>query len=95
MSAAAMEHEDPLDPGRILLALPERERAGFLAAYHEAIDAARDPSGWDDLRRTLLAWHRIAIAAARPGFYEAQEAATAGTASGMLLDDYVLLRRGA
>jgi hypothetical protein len=95
MSAAAMEHEDPLDPGRILLELPERERAGFLAAYRKAIDAARDPSGWDDLRKTLLTWHRIAIAAARPGFREEHDAVIAGTASGMLLDDYVRLRRGA
>jgi hypothetical protein len=29
----------------------------------------------------------------RPGFYETQEAALAGTGGGMLLEDYIRLRR--
>jgi hypothetical protein len=35
----------------------------------------------------------MAIAANRPGFYEAQEAALAGTGGGMLLEDYIQMRR--
>lgn len=89
------EHEDPLDPQRILGDLPERERAGFLAAYREALDGARDPAGWTHLRQILRAWNRIAVAAKRPGFYEAQDAALAGTGPGMLLEDYLRQRRGA
>ena len=38
-------------------------------------------------------WSGMAIATNRPGFYEAQEAALAGTGGGMLLEDYIRLRR--
>ena len=48
--------EDPLDPQRILRELPGRERANFLAAYREALDGARDPAGWGNLRRVLRLW---------------------------------------
>jgi hypothetical protein len=86
-------HEDPLDPERILRELPDRERTNFLAAYREALDGARDPAGWGNLRRVLRLWSGMVIATNRPGFYEAQEAALAGTGSGMLLEDYIRLRR--
>jgi len=36
--------EDPLDPERILRALPHRERETFLAEYRRAVDSAS--SGW-------------------------------------------------
>ena len=67
--------------------------ANFLAAYREALDGARDPAGWGNLRRVLRLWSGMVIATNRPGFYEAQEAALAGTGGGMLLEDYVRLRR--
>jgi Family of unknown function (DUF6247) len=86
-------HEDPLDPQRILRELPSRECGSFLAAYREALDGARDPAGWGNLQRVLRLWSGMAIATNRPGFYEAQEAALAGTGGGMLLEDYVRLRR--
>jgi hypothetical protein len=35
----------------------------------------------------------MVIATNRPGFYEAQEAALAGTGGGMLLEDYIQIRR--
>jgi hypothetical protein len=90
MAAEPAEHyEDPLDPQRILRELPGRERANFLAAYREALDGARDPAGWGNLRRVLRLWSGMVIATNRPGFYEAQEAALAGTGGGMLLEDYV------
>ena len=94
MSAQPAEHhEDPLDPQRILRELPDRERANFLAAYREALDGTRDPAGWGHLRRVLRFWSGMVIAANRPGFYEAQEAALTGTGGGMLLEDYIRLRR--
>lgn len=94
MSAQPAERpEDPLDPQWILRELPDRERANFLAAYREALDGARDPAGWGHLRRVLRLWSGMVIAANRPGFYEAQEAAMAGTGGGMLLEDYIRLRR--
>ncbi len=93
MSAQPAEHhEDPLDPQRILRELPDRERTNFLAAYREALDGARDPAGWGQLRRVLRLWSGMVIAVNRPGFYQAQEALT-GTGGGMLLEDYIRLRR--
>src|SRR5579859_7023414 len=44
------QREDPLDPERILRALPERERETFLAEYRRALDDARDPADWPELR---------------------------------------------
>ena len=94
MTAQPAEHpEDPLDPQRILRELPGRERANFLAAYWEALDGARDPAGWGYLRRVLRLWSGMVITVNRPGFYEAQEAALTGTGGGMLLEDYIRLRR--
>ena len=94
MTAQPAEHpEDPLDPQRILRELPGRERANFLAAYREALDGARDPAGWGHLRRVLRLWSGMVITVNRPGFYEAQEAALTGTGGGMLLEDYIRLRR--
>jgi hypothetical protein len=85
---------DPLDPERILRELPARERDNFLTQYREALDGARDPAGWQQLRRVLRLWSWMAIATNRPGFYEDQAAALAGTGGGMLLEDYVRRRRG-
>jgi Family of unknown function (DUF6247) len=89
------QFEDTPDPRAILRELPARERESFLAIYQEAVDGARDPEGWDYLRRVLRAWRAHAIAVRRPGFYEAQEAALNGTGEGMLLEDYLRMRQGA
>jgi hypothetical protein len=35
----------------------------------------------------------MVIAANRPGFYEAEDGALTGTGGGMLLEDYIRLRR--
>jgi len=94
MSAQPAEpHEDSLDPQRILRELPDPERANFLTAYQEALDGARDPAGWGHLQRVLRLWSGIVIATNRPGFYEAQEAALTGMGGGMLLEDYIRVRR--
>ncbi len=89
------QYQDPLDPERILRELPERERENFLSQYREALDDARDPAGWKHLRRILRMWSWMVIAASQPGHYEAREQALAGTGEGMLLEDYMRLRRGA
>jgi len=81
------QHQDPLDPERILRALPDSERETFLAEYQRAMDEARDPAGWPELRRFLRLWALRAIAVAEPGYYEARERARAGTGGGMLLED--------
>jgi hypothetical protein len=77
--------EDPSDPERILRALPEQERATFLTQYERAVDDARDPAGWKYLRRFLRLWAMRALAVAEPGYYEARDAARAGTGVGMPL----------
>jgi len=95
MPAGVPERGNPLDPARILRDLPEREREHFLGQYREALDGARDPDGWSQLLRVLRRWRGIAIAANRPGFYEAQAAALAGddVSGGMLLEDYLRQHR--
>ena len=81
------QQEDPLNPEQILRSLPDRERETFLAGYRRALDEARDPSGWPELRRFLRLWAWRAIAVAEPGYYEDRERARAGTGGGMLLED--------
>jgi Family of unknown function (DUF6247) len=81
------QEDDPLDPERILRSLPERERETFLAEYRRAVDEARDPARWSELRRFLRLWAWRAVAVAEPGYYEARDRARAGTGGGMLLAD--------
>ena len=76
------QQEDPLDPERILRVLPDREHETFLAQYRQAVDGAHDPAGWKHLKRFLRLWAGRAIAANRPGFYEARDRALAGTGGG-------------
>ncbi len=90
---ADTQHEDPLNPERILRALPERERETFLAEYQRALHEACDPALWPDLRRFLRLWSMRAIAVAQPGYYEARDAARAGTGGGMLLEDAIWQHR--
>lgn len=81
---------DPLDPERILRALPASEREAFLAGYRRELEAARDPAGWAELRRFLRLWAFRVIAMAQPGYFEARERARAGDdTGGMLLDDAI------
>lgn len=58
--------------------LPERERDRFLRAHRHAVDGARDPVGWRQLRRVLRLRSWMAIAASRPGHYEARQHAAGG-----------------
>lgn len=61
----------------------------FLVQYRRALDDARDPSGWKNLRRFLRLWAWRAVAVAEPGYYEAREHARTGTGGGMLLEDAI------
>jgi Family of unknown function (DUF6247) len=80
MAAALLPEvpEDPEDPQVILRDLPERERAGWLAQYREALEAARDPAGYAQLRLVLRTGRLMVIACNSPGYYEAIEAARRG-----------------
>lgn len=77
----AQPTEDAADPLVILRDLPEREREEFLRQYHQAVDAAHDPAGYQRLRRLLHVWSLTAVAAGEPGYYEELAAARAGTAT--------------
>ena len=77
----AQPTEDRSDPLVILRDLPEREHEEFLRQYHRAVDAARDPVGYQQLRRLLHLWSLTAVAARQPGYYEELTAARAGTAT--------------
>ena len=84
--------EDPPDPESILRAA-RTGRETFLAEYRRAVDDARDPARWPELRRFLRLWAWRAIAVAEPGYYESWEQANAGTGGGMLLEDAIELYR--
>ena len=87
MSAQPAEREDPLDPQRILDDLPEDERAYFLSQYREAVEGARDPARWQQLRRILRRWGYHAAATKDPGYWQALEAARGPVSGGMPLED--------
>ena len=87
------QHEDPLDPGQILRSLPDRERETFLAEYRRAVDDARDPARWPELRRFLRLWAWRAVAVAEPGYYKSWEQAKHGHGRRMLLEDAIKLYR--
>ena len=89
MSAQHAEREDPLDPQLILDQLPADERGFFLDQYQEAVENARDPAGWKQLRRVLRRWRCHADAVADPGYREALDAARGPVSGGMLLEDAV------
>jgi hypothetical protein len=85
----AQPMEDPADPLVILRDLPEREREEFLRQYHQAVDAAHDPAGYQHLRRLLNVWSLTAVAASQQGYYEELAAARAGTATTVPVTDVI------
>jgi hypothetical protein len=95
VSAQPAEREDPLDPQRILDQLPADERGFFLDQYRDAVENARDPAGWKQLRRVLRLWRFHADAVGDPGYREAQDAARGPVSGGMLLQDAVRVYRPA
>jgi hypothetical protein len=76
------------DPLVILRDFSEREREESLRQYHRAVDAARDPAGYQHLR-LLHVWILTAIAAAQPDYYEELAAARAGTATTVPVTDAI------
>ena len=85
----AQPTEDPADPLVILRDLPEREHEEFLRQYHQAVDAAHDPAGYQRLRRLLRVWSLTAVAAGQPGYYEELATARAGTATTVPVTDAI------
>jgi len=95
VSAQPAERADPLDPQRILDQLPADERGSFLDQYREAVENARDPAGWKQLRRVLRLWRFHVDAVGDPGYREALDAARGPVSSGMPLEDAVRVCRPA
>ena len=95
VSAQPAEREDPLDPQRILDQLPADERGFFLDQYREAVENARDPAGWKQLRRVLRLWRFHANAVGDAGYREALDAARGPVSGGMPLEDAVGVYRPA
>jgi hypothetical protein len=95
VSAQPAEREDPLDPQRILDQLPADERGFFLDQYREAVEDARDPAGWKQLRRVLRLWSFHADALRDAGYQEALDAASGAVSGGMPLADAVRMYRPA
>jgi hypothetical protein len=93
--AQPAEREDPLDPQQILDQLPADERGFFLDQYRDAVENARDPAGWKQLRRVLLRWRFHADAVVDPAYREALDAARGPVGDGMLLEDAVRVYRPA
>ena len=90
MTAQPVEHDDRLDPLRILEDLPEDEQNSFLSQYQKAAEqAARDVAAWDQLRRLLRLWRSHADAMKEPGYWEAREAAHGPVRGGMSLEDAI------
>jgi len=90
------QHEDPLDPERILADLPEDERPFFLAHYREHAEAAREPGGWAALQRYLRRMRFHADNTKDPEYWKALEAARRPFSEddgGMFLEDAVRLYR--
>ena len=95
VSAQPAERDDPLDLQRILDQLPADERGSFLDQYRDAVENARDPAGWKQLRRVLLRWRLHADAVRDPGYQDALDAARGPVGTGMLLEDAVRAYRPA
>jgi hypothetical protein len=70
MPADPVQVDDPNDPEVIVRGLPEVERAEFLRQYHEAVDAAHDPSGDRRVQRLLHVWRLTVFATSQEGYYE-------------------------
>ena len=68
MSAQPIRHQDPRDPEVILEHLPEQERAEFLRQYHQAVQAASDPAGYNRLQQVLRVWSLAVTATSQPGY---------------------------
>jgi hypothetical protein len=81
--------ESPSDPVVILRDLPERERDEFLRQYHEAVEAAREPAGYERLRNLLHVWSLTVIATNRPGYYEELAAVRDGTSSTVAVSEAI------
>lgn len=73
----------------ILRDLPERERDELLRQYHAAVDAARDPAGYDQLRRLLHVCSLTVVAANKPGYYDEIAAVRDGTSPTIPLSDAI------
>ena len=73
----------------ILRDLPERERDEFLRQYHEAVEVAREPTGYERSRSLLHVWSLTVIATNRRGYYEELAAVRDGTSSAVAVSEAI------
>lgn len=71
-------HDPRYDPEAILRALPEKWRPVFLAQYHEAWEAAREPGEYHRLPEVLNLWWLNSIAFSDPTYDQRAEEAAQG-----------------
>ncbi|WP_067828376.1 DUF6247 family protein [Actinomadura kijaniata] len=94
MSAQPVEPHDPASPSAILATLPPEWRPVFLTDYQAALDAARDPAGYEALPRTLRRWRVRAAAYAAPDFAEARAEAERPDRSAAVTWEQLAAERG-
>lgn len=75
MAAHPSPTQDPDDPTEILRVLPDRYHDEFLAEYTAAVDTARRPQHYRELRQLLWLWRLRAVAYADPGYDDRMAAA--------------------
>lgn len=79
MTAQPLGDRDPDDPAEILSILPAAYHEQFLAEYETAVDGARRPEQYAQLRRLLRFWRLRAAAYSAPGYEAAKETARTGS----------------
>jgi Family of unknown function (DUF6247) len=80
MTAQPIQEHDPYDPVEIARVLPEKYHKLFFAEYTTAVDNARSPERYRQLRDLLRLWRLRAIAYSDPGYEDRLAVARVGHA---------------
>jgi hypothetical protein len=81
---------DPDGPVGILAVLPEGYHERFLAEYTAAVEGARRPEQFRQLRELLRLWRLRAVAYSDPGYEERLAGARHGQAAGIAPAEQVI-----
>jgi hypothetical protein len=90
VTAHPVDDHDPDDPVEILAVLPEGYHAQFLAEYKAALEGARRPEQFRQLRELLRLWRLRAVAYSGPGYEERLAAARHGRGAGIAPAEQVI-----
>lgn len=82
MTTQPFADPDPEDPAEILRALRPAFHERFLSDYRDAVEQAREPGNYRELRKFLHFWRLYAFASAQPGFDERMAAARESARTG-------------